>query len=81
MCLSTEWGSLHHVDEAWLELKLKVVGSEYWSTVDVLSAWSREFMQGLISIALETGVELGAENSDWKLLVNHNQVCNTLYKI
>ena len=30
MCLSAEWGSLHHVDEAWLELKLMVVGSECW---------------------------------------------------
>ena len=26
MCLSAEWGSLHHVDEAWLEFELKVVG-------------------------------------------------------
>ena len=30
-----------------------------------------------------TGVELPLDSvdSDWKLLVNHNQVCNTLYKI
>ena len=30
-----------------------------------------------------TGVELPLDSVDsgWKLLVNHNQVCNTLYKI
>ena len=49
MCLSAEWSSLHLVDEAWLELKLKIVGFEFWSSVDVLSAWSREFTQSLFS--------------------------------
>ena len=38
MCLSTEWGSLHHVDEAWLELELNVVSFECWSSANVLSA-------------------------------------------
>ena len=54
MCLSAESGSLHHVNEAWLELKLKVVGSECWSHVDVLSAWSREFTQSFVSHSSET---------------------------
>jgi hypothetical protein len=26
ICLFAEWGSLHHVDEAWLEFELKIVG-------------------------------------------------------
>ena len=42
MCLSAKWGSLHHVDEDWLELKLEVVGFECWSNADVLSAGSRK---------------------------------------
>jgi hypothetical protein len=45
MCLSVERGSLLHVDEAWLELKLKVVDFECWSSVNVLGAWSRELTQ------------------------------------
>ena len=45
MCLSTEWGILHHVDEAWLELKLEVGSSECWSSANVLGAWSREFTE------------------------------------
>ena len=45
MCLSTEWGSLHYVDEAWLELKLKVIGFECWSSANVLSAQSKELTQ------------------------------------
>ena len=49
MYLSAEWGSLHHVNEAWLELELKVVGFECWSNVNVLSAWSREFTQSLVN--------------------------------
>ena len=49
MCLSAEWGSLHHVDEAWLELELKIIGFECWSRVNVLGAWSRELMQSLVS--------------------------------
>jgi hypothetical protein len=49
MCPSTKCSSLHHVDEAWLELKFMVVGVECWSNVNVLSAWSREFMQSLLS--------------------------------
>ena len=83
MCLSTEWGSLHHVDEAWLELELKVVGFECQSSVNVLSAWSREFCV-LSAIASETGVELRLdwfESDWWNLLMNHYQSYNTLYKI
>ena len=35
------------------------------------------------AMTLGTGVELllDSVDSDWKLLVNHNQVCNTLYNI
>ena len=58
ICLSTEWGSLHHVDEAWLELKLEVGSSECWSSANILGAWSRELMQGFVSHSSETGVEL-----------------------
>ena len=58
MCLFAEWGSLHHVHEAWLELKLKVVASECWSSANVLGAWSRELMQGFVSHSSETGVKL-----------------------
>ena len=58
MCLSAEWGSLHHVDEAWLELKLKIIDFECWSSANVLSAWSRELTQSLLSHSSETGVEL-----------------------
>ena len=58
MCLSAEWSRMHHVDEAWLELKLEIVGFECWSSANVLGAWSREFMQGLASHSLETGVKL-----------------------
>ena len=54
MCLFAEWSSLHHVDEAWLELKLEIVGFECWSSVDVLSAWSRVFL----AMTSRTGVEL-----------------------
>jgi hypothetical protein len=43
MCLSTECISLHHIDEAWLELKFMIVGVECWSNVNVLGALSREF--------------------------------------
>jgi hypothetical protein len=53
MCLSAEWGSLHHVDVAWLELKLKVIGSKCWSSVNVLDAWSRELTQSLVSHSLK----------------------------
>jgi hypothetical protein len=50
MCLCAELGSLHHVDEAWgLELKLKVVGFECWSSVNVLDAWGNELMLCLVS--------------------------------
>ena len=58
MCLSTEWGCLHHVDEAWLELELKVIGFECWSSANVLDARSRELTQSLVNHSLETGVEL-----------------------
>jgi len=58
MCLSAEWGSLHHVDEAWLELELKVVGFECWSSANVLGAPSRELTQSFVSHRLETSVEL-----------------------
>ena len=47
MCLFAELDSLHHVDEAWLEFELKVVGFECWSSADVLGAWSSEFTQRL----------------------------------
>ena len=82
MCLYTEWGSLHHVDEAWLDLELKVIGFECWSSANVPGAWSRELMQSFVSHSSETGVELPLDqvDSDWKLLANHNQICN-LYKI
>ena len=49
MCLSTEWSSLNHVDEAWLEFKLKVVGFECWSSANVLGASSREFTQSVVN--------------------------------
>ena len=58
MCLSTEWGSLHHVDEAWLELELKVVGFVCWSSANVLGAQSRELTQSFVSRSSETGVKL-----------------------
>ena len=37
----------------------------------------------LSAIASKTGVELPLDlvDSVWKLLMNHNQFCNTLYKI
>jgi hypothetical protein len=38
----------------------------------------------LSAIASETGVELPLDSVDsicWKLLVNHNQSCNTMYMI
>jgi hypothetical protein len=47
MYLSTEWISLHHVDEASLELKL-MVDLKCWSSVNVLDAWSRELSQCLL---------------------------------
>ena len=62
MCLSTKWGSLHHVDEAWLEIELKVIGFECWSSADVLVAWSRELTQSLISHSFRTGVK---HSLDW----------------
>jgi hypothetical protein len=40
---------LHHIDEAWLELKFMIIGVECWSNVNVLGAWSREFTQSLLS--------------------------------
>ena len=49
MCLFAEWGSMHHVDEAWLEFKLKVDGFECWSSADVLSAWSRKLTQSILN--------------------------------
>ena len=49
MCLSVEWGSSHHVDEAWLELELKVVSFEFWSSANVLGAWSRELTQSILN--------------------------------
>ena len=61
MCLSTEWGSLHHVDEAWLELKPKVVGFECWSSANVLGTQSKKLMQSFVSHSSETGVELPLE--------------------
>ena len=57
MCLSAEWGSLHHVDEAWLELKLKVVGFECWSGANVLMLGAENSRRVLLAIASETGVE------------------------
>ena len=35
MCFSTEWGSLHHVDEAWLELELKIISFKCWSSANI----------------------------------------------
>jgi len=49
MNLSTELRSLHHVDEAGLELKLKVLSFKCWTSADILDAWSREFAQSLVS--------------------------------
>jgi hypothetical protein len=49
ICLSTKCINLHHIDEAWLELKFTIIGVECWSNMNVLSAWSREFMQSLLS--------------------------------
>jgi hypothetical protein len=40
---------LHHIDEAWLELKFTIIGVECWPNANVLGAWSREFMQSLLS--------------------------------
>ena len=74
---------MHHVDEAWLELKLKVVGFECWSGANVLMLGAENSRRVFSAMTSETGVELPLDSvdSDWKLLVNHNQVCNTLYKI
>jgi hypothetical protein len=58
MCLSTEWCSLYHVDEAWLELELKVIDVQCWSSADVLNAWSSEIKSVLSAIASGTGVKL-----------------------
>jgi hypothetical protein len=57
MCLSTKWASFHHVDEAWLEFKLKVLGLECWSGTNVLCAW-RNSRTVLSSIASKTSVEM-----------------------
>jgi hypothetical protein len=43
------WCSLYHVDEAWLELKFWTIGVEFWSSANVLGAWSREFSHSLVS--------------------------------
>jgi hypothetical protein len=54
MCLSTEWDTLHHVDVAWLELELKVVG-----LVRMFSMLRAENSRRILSvIASGTGVEL-----------------------
>jgi hypothetical protein len=55
---------LHHVDEAWLELKLKIVGVECWSKANVLSAWSGELTQSFVSHSSESGVELSFDFVD-----------------
>ena len=52
--------------------------------VRMFSVLGAENSRGVFSaMALGTGVELPLDSidSDWKLLVNHSQVCNTLYKI
>jgi len=38
MNLSTELRSLHHVDEARLELQLKILSFKCWTSVDILDA-------------------------------------------
>jgi hypothetical protein len=47
MYLSIKLGSLHHIDEAWLELKLEMFSVKCWTYADILNSWSREFKQGL----------------------------------
>ena len=65
-CLfETSTSSLHHVDEAWLELELKVVGFECWSSVNVLSTWRRDSLRVFSAIALETGVEMPLDWFDY----------------
>jgi hypothetical protein len=55
---------LHHVDEAWLELKLKIVGVECWSSVNVLlrAEYSRRVLS---AIASKTDVELPLDLVDF----------------
>jgi hypothetical protein len=49
---------LHHVDEAWLELKLKVIGVECWSSADVSVLGAVNSRSVFSAIASETGVKL-----------------------
>ena len=83
MCLSTEWSSLHHVDEAGLELELKIVILSV-APVRMFSVLGAENSRRVFSAMTSgTGIELPLDSvdSDWKLLVNHYQIYNTLYKI
>jgi hypothetical protein len=49
---------LHHVDEAWLELKLKVVGFECWSSTNFSVLGAENSRRVFTAIASEVGVEL-----------------------
>jgi hypothetical protein len=62
---------LHYVNEAWLELKLKIVSVVCWSSANVLGAWSREenWRRVLSTIASKIGVELPL---DWLILIKEN---------
>jgi len=65
MCLSAELGSLHHVDEAWLELKFKVVSLSV-GPVRMFSVLGAENSRRVFStIASETGVELPLDWFDY----------------
>jgi hypothetical protein len=58
MYLSTEWATLHYVDEACLEFKLKVLGFEC-DPVRMFSVLVAENSRSVLSaIASETGIEL-----------------------
>jgi hypothetical protein len=58
MCLSIEWGSLHHVNEAWLELELEVVGVTCWSSAEFIVLGTVNSRSVLLTITSKTDVEL-----------------------
>jgi hypothetical protein len=61
MCFATKLVGLHHVDQGWLELESFFYHIDCWSSPDVGSGWSGEFMESLVS----HGFEHWCQTSSW----------------
>jgi hypothetical protein len=53
MCFPTKLVGLHNVDQGWLELESFFSHIDCWSSPDVGSGWSGEFMESLVSHGFE----------------------------